>query len=231
MEQVLNFNYILDTMANNYGLAGFFANCGFGTTTLMMQIVDEINKRKDGTAIIMSNELSDKHWIEWMKRMDLSTERVVVCDKSTITHCDIYDTLVKTQDIEKKNVSIVCVDCIDIMEIESISKLREIADRLKVLVLVNGKLCRDSGDYAHDLRPEMYSIGVFRNHMHGNGNQVLDYNFLALLHRKHKCDRGIGTAYHYEIHNETELIVKRNWDWNLGSSFISWDDNQRMFRY
>ena len=199
MEQVLNFNYILDTMANNYGLAGIFANCGFGTTTLMMQIVDEINKRKDGTAIIMSNELSDKHWIEWMKRMDLSTERVVVCDKSTITHCDIYDTLVKTQDIEKKNVSIVCVDCIDMMEIESISKLREIADRLKVLVLVNGKLCRDSGDYAHDLRPEMYSIGVFRNHMHGNGNQVYPTRegqpcrHLLLLHQW----RVVGKEYAY----------------------------------
>ena len=34
MEQGLNFNYILDTMSNNYGLAGIFANYGFGTTTL-----------------------------------------------------------------------------------------------------------------------------------------------------------------------------------------------------
>ena len=59
----LNFEYILDTMSNNYGLAGIFANPGFGKTTLMMQIIDEINKRKDGIAIVMSNELFKEDWI------------------------------------------------------------------------------------------------------------------------------------------------------------------------
>jgi hypothetical protein len=109
--------------------------------------------------------------------------------------------------------------------------LRKIANRFKALILVNGKLGRDSGDYDPDLRPDMYTINVFRDHMHGNGNQALDYEFLALLHRKHKCERGIGTANRYDIQNETELIVKRNWDWNLGSSFIRWDDNKQMFRF
>lgn len=225
----LNFEYILDTMSNNYGLAGIFANRGFGTTTLMMQIIDEINKRKDGIAIVMSNELFKEDWINEMKRMNLSTERVVVYDKAYVTHSDIFNALSVNRGNEK--VSMVCVDYIDLMQKESICELREIADRFKVLILVNGKLTRDSGDYDPEHRPDMYTISAFRNHMHGNGNQVFDYKFLALLHRKHKCERGIGTADRYDIHNETELIVKRNWDCNLGSSFIKWDNNKHMFRF
>ena len=229
MEHCLNFEYILDTMSNNYGLAGIFANYGFGTTTLMMQIIDEINKRKDGIAVVMSNELFKEDWINEMKRMNLSTERVVVYDKTYVTHSDIFNALSVNRGNEK--VSMVCVDYIDLMQKESICELREIADRFKVLILVNGKLGRDSGDYDPEHRPDMYTISAFRNHMHGNGNQAKDYKFLALLHRKHKCERGIGTANRYDIQNETELIVKRNWDWNLGSSFIRWDDNEQMFRF
>ena len=229
MAQGLNFNYILDTMSNNHGLAGIFANYGFGTTTLMMQIIDEINKRKDGIAVVMSNELFKEDWINEMKRMNLSTERVVVYDKAYVTHCDIFNALSVNRGNEK--VSMVCVDCIDLMQKESICELRKIANRFKALILVNGKLGRDSGDYDPDHRPDLYTISVFRNHMHGNGNQAFDYKFLALLHRKHKCERGIGTADRYDIHNETELIVKRNWDWKLGSSFIKWDDNTHMFRF
>lgn len=225
----LNFEYILDTMSNNYGLAGIFANPGFGTTTLMMQIIDEINKRKDGIAVVMSNEFLKEDWINRMKRMNLSTERVVVYDKAYVTHSDIFNALSVNRGNEK--VSMVCVDYIDLMQKESICELREIADRFKVLILVNGKLTRDSGDYDPEHRPDMYTISAFRNHMHGNGNQAFDYKFLALLHRKHKCERGIGTADRYDIHNETELIVKRNWDWNLGSSFIKWDNNKHMFRF
>ena len=82
MEQTLDFNYILDLMSHNYGLAGIFSNPGFGKTTLMMQIIDEINKRKDGTAIVMSNEsLSKQRWIEQMQRLNLSTERIIIDER------------------------------------------------------------------------------------------------------------------------------------------------------
>jgi predicted ATP-dependent serine protease len=114
MEHCLNFEYILDTMSNNYGLAGIFANYGFGTTTLMMQIIDEINKRKDGIAIVMSNEFFKEYWIKRMKRMNLSTERVVVYDKAYVTHSDIFNAL--SADRGRKKVSMVCVDYIDLMQ-------------------------------------------------------------------------------------------------------------------
>lgn len=228
MEQTLDFNYILDLMSHNYGLAGIFSNPGFGKTTLMMQIVDEMNRRNDGIALVMSNEaLSKEHWIEQMQQQNLSTERVFIDDYSLISHRNIYNNLIKICNIENRKVSIVCVDSLDLMNTESIQELRKIAEKFKVLILVNGNLMRDSGDFSPDLRPEMYSIGVFRNQI----QYACEYKFLALLHRKHKCERNIGVARRFDIQNETELIIKRNWDWNLGSAFIEWDDDIRKFRF
>lgn len=232
MEQTLDFNYILDLMSHNYGLAGIFSNPGFGKTTLMMQIIDEINKRKDGTAIVMSNEsLSKQRWIEQMQRLNLSTERIIINDTSLISHVNIYNQLITHCNIKKKKISVVCVDSLELLDPASIRELRRIADKFKVLILVNGMLTRDSGDYDPELRPEMYSIGVFRRQIYGNGNQALEYDFLALLHRKHKCERNIGVARRFDIQNKTELIIKRNWDWNLGSAFIEWDDDAHSFRF
>ena len=76
----------------------------------------------------------------------------------------------------------------------------------------------------------MHSIGVFRNGTY-DGNSAYAYDFLALIHRKHKCDRNIGVAHRYDIQNETELIIKRSWDWKLGSSFIEWDDKEHRFKF
>ena len=228
MEQTLDFNYILDLMSHNYGLAGIFSNPGFGKTTLMMQIIDEINKRKDGTAIVMSNEsLSKQRWIEQMQRLNLSTERIFIDDTPLISHRNIYNHLIAFCNIKKNKISIVCVDSLELLDSEGIRELRKIADKFKVMILVNGKLMNDSGDFSPDLRPEMYSIGVFRNQI----QYAYEYNFLALLHRKHKCERNIGVARRFDIQNKTELIIKRNWDWNLGSAFIEWDDDIRKFTF
>ena len=228
MEQTLDFNYILDLMSHNYGLAGIFSNPGFGKTTLMMQIIDEINKRKDGTAIVMSNEsLSKQRWIEQMQRLNLSTERIFIDNTPLISHQNIYNHLIAFCNTKKNKISIVCVDSLELLDSEGIRELRKIADKFKVMILVNGKLMNDSGDFSPDLRPEMYSIGVFRNQI----QYAYEYNFLALLHRKHKCERNIGVARRFDIQNETELIIKRNWDWNLGSAFIEWDDDIRKFTF
>ena len=228
MEGVLSFKSILDLMANNYGLAGIFAPYGFGQIVLMMQIIGEINNHKDGVAIVMANETSRQHWQDQMQRMNISTERVLIDDEPLVTYSCIHSYLQQCH-AESKKVSVICIECLDLMERESIRHLEKLVEQFKVLILVNGFLTRDSGDYDPELRPDMYSIGVFRNKLHGEGNQALAYNFLALLHRKHKCDRGIGVARRYDIQNETELIVKRSWDWSLGSAFIKWNDKELKF--
>ena len=130
MEQTLAFGYILDLMSINYGLAGIFANPGFGKTTLMMQIIDEINKRKEGTAIIMSNEaFKREHWMDQMKRRNLSTERIFIDDTPLISHKNIYNHLITFCNIKKEKISIVCVDSLELLDPESIRELRKTGKR------------------------------------------------------------------------------------------------------
>jgi hypothetical protein len=37
-----------------------------------------------------------------------------------------------------------------------------------------------------------------------------DFDIIALLHRKHDCDRGIGLAHRYNVADKTEIIMKVN---------------------
>ena len=228
MEDTLSFKSVLDLMANNYGLAGIFAPNGFGQTVLMMQIIGEINNRKDGVALVMANEMGRQHWQVQMQRINLSTDRVLIDGEPLVTYSRIHNYLQQFH-AESKKVSVICIEYLELMDRESIRHLNELAEKFNVLILVNGLLTRDAGDYDPELRPDMYSIGVFRNKLHGEGNQALAYNFLVLLHRKHKCDRGIGFVRRYDVQNETELIVKRSWDRNLGSVFIKWNDKELKF--
>ena len=48
---------ITNIVSNNTGIFGIFANPGFGTTTLLMQIGSEMRKVKSGTTIVFSLEL------------------------------------------------------------------------------------------------------------------------------------------------------------------------------
>ena len=52
MAQLSTMNQIFDILSKKDGIIGIHARPGLGKTTLMLQIVDEVNKRKDGTALI-----------------------------------------------------------------------------------------------------------------------------------------------------------------------------------
>ena len=220
MSYIYPVNYIFDLIASNSGFYGFFANPGFGTTTLMMQIVDEINKRKNGTAIVLSLELSADQWKKRMQELSLSTDRVVIFDNFNMTTGDIEDILRKAT-----NVNVLCIDYITLLDGGKADdkELSRIAEEYGIPIVVNGKLCRDSGDYDEELRPELCSLPRNIN--------PRCYDFLALLHRKHKCERNVGTAHRYDIQSETELIIKRNGHGNLGSAFMEWEETQRKFNF
>ena len=59
--------------------------------------------------------------------------------------------------------------------------------------------------------------------------RLQQFDFLALLHRDHDCDRGIGTAHRYNISNTTELIIKVHPRGKVGSIFIEWDEQRKCF--
>ena len=54
MAQLSSANQIFDIISEKDGIIGIHARPGIGKTTLMLQIVDEVNKRKDGAALIFS---------------------------------------------------------------------------------------------------------------------------------------------------------------------------------
>ena len=47
---------VFSILTKTNGLLGVYANAGFGKTTFMLQVVEEINRRKNGTAIIFELE-------------------------------------------------------------------------------------------------------------------------------------------------------------------------------
>lgn len=224
MNYAYSFNTILDRLAQAWGLYGVFANPGFGTTSLMMQITDEMNKRRGGTAIVVSIELSEEQWRYRMQKADLSEDRIIISDEYMPTKEHI-ERLIE----QIKNVSVVCVDYFELLDQAVQESLRELAKKYKIPIVVCGKLTRDSGDYDPELRPELYSVALFRDA--NKVNKVLLFDFLALMHRKHKCDRGIGTARRYDVSNETELIIKRNFHGELGSTYMEWDEDKLKFKF
>lgn len=223
MKHTFAFRQVLDGLAQGCGIYGIFANPCFGTTALLMQIADEMNNRKDGTAIVLSVEHSKEQWRRRMQIAELSEERVLISDEIFPTRESIEKLINQVQ-----SVSVMCVDYYALLDKKTQNSLWEISKQHKIPVVVCGKLCRDSGDFDPELRPELFSVSLFRD------NKVIlvgAFDFLALMHRNHKCDRGIGTAYRYDVSNETELIIKRNRYGELGSVFMEWDEQKLRFNY
>lgn len=190
----------------------------------MMQLVDEFNARKDGIAIVLTLDLYKDHWQERMRQKGLSTERLLISDDIAVT-CASIETMIRQVPL----VSAIFVDYYELLGKKVQAELPGIANIYRIPIIVSGKLSRDSGDYDPELRPGLYTVSPLRDR--SEGNKVWMFNFLALMHRKHKCDRNIGTAHRYDISNETELIIKRNLYGELGSTFIEWDAGNLSFRF
>ena len=108
-------------------------------------------------------------------------------------------------------------------------ELVQISKKYSIPILISGHLSRNSGDYDLNKRPELYSVLSIRRELHRVFLHLCCYDFFALLHREHDCDRGIGTAHRYNIKNVTELIVKRNRFGNLNSIFFEWNEQRKCF--
>lgn len=224
MNHTYSFHKILNELAQGWGLYGVSANPGFGTSTLMMQLVEEFNARKEGVAVVVSLDMSEDRWIERMQQKGLSTDRLLISDNIDVTG-ESFEALINQAPL----VSAIFIDYYELLDKAVQKCLPEIANKYKLPIIVNGKLGRDSGDYDPELRPELYTVLSFRDR--GEGNKVWMFNFLTLMHRKHKCDRNIGTAHRYDISNETELIIKRNLFGALGSAYMEWDEDNQKFEF
>ena len=76
---------VFNILAKINGLLGVYANVGFGKTTFMLQVVEEINRRKNGTAIIFELEELKEHIQKRIKDLKIDNKRIILCDDSELT--------------------------------------------------------------------------------------------------------------------------------------------------
>ena len=115
------------------------------------------------------------------------------------------------------------VDYLSLLDYDVCQELPRISKTYSVPIFILGKLCRDSGDFDPQKIPELISVSYKLLQLH-------QYDFLALLHREHDCDRNVGTAHRYNISNSVELIIKINRFGKIGKIFFEWDDQQKRFK-
>ena len=221
---------LINTISTKSGLFGVFANYGFGSTTLLMQIASAVADINKGTVIVFSPEWRKERWYGRMQSIGLSTENFVVIDDFSLKR-----ETIKTAINNTKNVKLILIDYIEVVDPDVPDELVQISKKYSIPILISGHLCRHSGDYDLNKRPELYSVPsiTIRRELPTSPHRVFlylcCYDFFALLHREHDCDRGIGTAHRYNIKNVTELIVKRNHFGNLNSIFFEWNEQRKCF--
>ena len=82
-------NNLIDIISKNKRLYVIFANSVFGSTTLSMQIVGEVVKRKKGTVLVYSFENTKERYRQRMHDMGICTEDILIFDDWRLTAEDI----------------------------------------------------------------------------------------------------------------------------------------------
>ena len=130
-----------------------FANPNFGTTSLRMKLVNEINKEKEGVSIIISLEVSEEHWKQRMLSMGLSIENIVVLDDPCIT-IEAIESSIK----EFQQINVIVIDYLGLMDKEVAEQIKNVSKKYALPIVVLGFLARNSGDFDPRHRPELYSV-------------------------------------------------------------------------
>ena len=203
MEQLSTMNQIFDIMSQKVGIIGILARPAMGKTTLMLQIVDNVNKRKDGTALIFSMAESQAKLKRRMEQMNVSCDRVVIDDVPHPT-AEHMETRIK----QVGKVSILCIDYLQLLEQAVTEKLTEIAKKYEIPILISGVLPRnfESNDqkvYLEQTAQQKHS---------------LTYDFFALIRQEEGC---IGA----------EFIIKKCWHWDPVNVFMEWDNRETKFKF
>ena len=213
---------ITNIVSNNTGIFGIFANPGFGTTTLLMQIGSEMRKVKSGTTIVFSLELGKEQWLKRMQLLGLSTNHIIINDEPKPSSEMIGQTIKATP-----SVNLLIIDYLELLETETCRALKDISEKFSIPIVVGGTLPRDSGDYHPENRPSLFVVTPYRKPE--RTMNISDFDFVVLLHRKHDCYRSIGVARRYNIDNKSEFIIEINRFGDNGSLFAEWDEKVRLF--
>lgn len=206
MAQLSSADQIFDIISGKDGIIGIHARPGMGKTTLMLQIMDEVNKRKGGTALIFSLEASKEWLLRRMQQMNVSCDRVVIDDAPNPT-AEHMETRIK----QVGKVSILCIDYLRLLENAVIKKLTDISKKYGILILINGASSRE---YEQKEKMEQCSALDYSNRC---SYPFPTYDFFAFIYRE------AGSA--------TELIVKKCWDYDPVNIFMEWDSQKTKFKF
>ena len=206
MEQLSTMNQIFDIMSQKVGIIGIQARPAMGKTTLMRQIVDNVNKRKDGTALIFSMAESQAKLKQRMQQMNVSCDRVVIDDVPHPT-AEHMETRIK----QVGKVSILCIDYLQLLDNAVAEKFTEISKKCGILILINETSSRE---YEQKEKMEQCSVFDFSNCY---SNHFLTHDFLAFIYRE------AGPA--------ADLIVKKCWDYDPVNILMEWDDQETKFKF
>ena len=155
MEQLSTMNQIFDIMSQKVGIIGIQARPAMGKTTLMLQIVDNVNKRNDGTALIFSMAESQAKLKQRMQQMNVSCDRVVIDDVPHPT-AEHMETRIK----QVGKVSILCIDYLQLLDNAVAEKFTEISKKCGILILINETSSRE---YEQKEKMEQCSVLDFSN--------------------------------------------------------------------
>lgn len=217
MAQPSTMDQILDILSKKDGIIGIYGRPAIGKTTFMLQIVDEVNKRKDGTALIFSLAESQAQLIRRMQQMNVSCERLVIDDAPHPT-AEHMETRIK----QVGSVSVLCIDYLELVENAVVEKLAEISKKYRIPILINGASSRE---YEQKEKMEQCSALDFNNRY---ANHSPTYDFFAFIYR----DTGyVGPAHQYYISNPAELLVKKCWDYDPVNVLMEWDDQETKFKF
>lgn len=206
MTHLSTMNQIFDIISEKDGIVGIHARPSVGKTTFMLQIVDEVNKRKDGTALIFSLEASKEWLLRRMQQLDISSDCVVIDDTPHVT-AEHMEAKIK----QVGNVSFLCIDYLQLLEDAVCKRLTKIAEKYGIPIIINGVSPRE---YGQKEKLAQCSVLDFSNCC---SNHFLTYDFLAFIYRE------AGPA--------AELIVKKCWDYDPINILMEWDDQETKFKF
>lgn len=130
MAQLSTMHQVFDILSKKDGIIEIHGRPGVGKTTLMLQTVDEVNKHKDGTALIFSMAESKTQLIHRMQQMNVSCDRVVIDDTP---HPTAEHMQAKIKQVG--NVSILCIDYLQLLENTVRERLPRIAAEFGIPIL------------------------------------------------------------------------------------------------
>ncbi len=213
------FKFLANYMVSRKGLYGLFSNPGFGKTTFMMHLIHEFSGFSE-KSLLFSLELPEQQVLDRMDRFKLSSDGLMIIDSP---RCNSEIIAEKTQVEKPQCVLIDYLQLVDGNKCDLLKYLKRIAEQFSVPIFFTGTLSRASGDYDFlDRRPELYDLTYLfpsETSLSEARSALAAMDLIMFLHRHHDCDRGIGTAYRYNISNRAELIIKQKDVPDLPESF------------